>query len=98
MKILLHFIIFMLVTICVEKITEKTNLHVVVINRIKRYKHYKKILFIGLMIVWFMVEMGKQSLNIRFGKHNTPSILLGAIMFGIYLGFLPYIFSKKEIS
>ncbi|MCR1973854.1 hypothetical protein NSA52_06875 [Clostridium sporogenes] len=98
MKLVLNFIIFMLVTICVEKITEKTNLHVVVINRIKRYKHYKKILFIGLMIVWFLVEMGKQSLNIRFGKHNTPSILLGAIMFGIYLKFLPYIFSKKEIS
>ncbi|APH14119.1 putative membrane protein [Clostridium sporogenes] len=98
MKILLHFIIFMIVTICVEKITEKTNLHVVVINRIKRYKHYKKILFIGLMIVWFMVEMGKQSLNIRFGKHNTPSIVLGAIILGIYLEFLPYIFSKKEIS
>lgn len=45
-----------------------------------------------------MIEMAKQSLNARFGKHNTRSILLGAIMFGIYLKFLPYIFSKKEIS
>lgn len=50
----------------------------------------------GLMIVWFMVEVGKQSLNVRLGKHNIPSIVLGAIILGIYLKFLPYIFSKKK--
>ncbi|ABS34579.1 hypothetical protein FDG46_09165 [Clostridium botulinum] len=98
MKVVLNFIIFMILIICVEKIIEKTNIHVALINRIKKYKHYKKILFMGLMIVWFMVEVGKQSLNVRLGKHNIPSIVLGAIILGIYLKFLPYIFSKKEVS
>lgn len=51
----------------------------------------------GLMIVWFMVEVGKQSLNVRLGKHNIPSIVLGAIILGIYLKFLPYIFQKRSI-
>lgn len=36
-------------------------------------------------------------LNVRFGKHNIPSIILRAIILGIYLEFLPYIFSKKHI-
>lgn len=36
-------------------------------------------------------------LNVRFGKHNIPSIILGAIILGIYLEFSPYIFSKKHI-
>lgn len=36
-------------------------------------------------------------LNARFGKHNIPSIILGAIILSIYLEFLPYIFSKKHI-
>lgn len=44
-----------------------------------------------------MIEMAKQSLNARFGKHNIPSIVLGAIILGIYLEFLPYIFSKKYV-
>ncbi len=51
-----------------------------------------------MIIIGFMIEMAKQSLNARFGKHNIPSIILGAIILGIYLEFLPYIFSKKEIS
>ncbi len=42
-----------------------------------------------------MIEMAKQSLNARFGKHNIPSIVLGAIILGIYLEFLPYIFRKS---
>ncbi|CBZ02814.1 hypothetical protein FDB72_02865 [Clostridium botulinum] len=97
MKVVLNFIIFMILIIYVEKIIEKTNIHVALINRIKKYKHYKKFLFIALMIVWFTVEVGKQSLNVRFGKHNILSIILGAIILGIYLEFLPYIFSKKHI-
>ncbi|MHB8034170.1 hypothetical protein CF069_09520 [Clostridium botulinum] len=97
MKVVLNFIIFMILIIYVEKIIEKTNIHVALINRIKKYKHYKKFLFIALMIVWFTVEVGKQSLNVRFGKHNIPSIILRAIILGIYLEFLPYIFSKKHI-
>ncbi|RUT56235.1 hypothetical protein C1148_19600 [Clostridium botulinum] len=34
-------------------------------------------------------------LNIRFGKFNILSILLRAIILGIYLKFLPYIFEKS---
>ncbi|APF26639.1 putative membrane protein [Clostridium sporogenes] len=98
MKVVLHFIIFMVLIICVEKMIEKTNIHVALVNKIKKYKHYKKFLFIVLIIIGFMIEMAKQSLNARFGKHNIPSIILGAIILGIYLEFLPYIFSKKEIS
>ncbi len=48
-----------------------------------------------MIIIGFMIEMAKQSLNARFGKHNIPSIVLGAIILGIYLEFLPYIFSKN---
>ncbi len=98
MKVVLHFIIFMVLIICVEKMIEKINIHVALVNKIKKYKHYKNFLFIGLIIIGFMIEMAKQSLNVRFGKHNIPSIVLGAIILGIYLEFLPYIFSKKEIS
>lgn len=31
-------------------------------------------------------------LNVIFGKYNIPSIILGVIILGIYLKFLPYIF------
>ncbi|WP_251860097.1 hypothetical protein [Clostridium sp. Marseille-Q2269] len=98
MKIILQFVVFMTVIICVEKIIEKSKFHVVLIGKLKEYKHYKKIVFIALMIIGFMIETAKQSLNVKFGKHNTPSIVLGAIMFGIYLKLLPYIFSKKQMS
>lgn len=42
MKVVLNFIIFMILIICVEKMIEKTNIHVALINKIKKYKHYKK--------------------------------------------------------
>ncbi len=37
-------------------------------------------------------------LNIRFGKFNILSILLRAIILGIYLKFLPYIFEKVHLG
>ncbi len=42
MRVVLNFIIFMVLIICVEKIIEKTNIHVALVNKIKKYKHYKK--------------------------------------------------------
>lgn len=51
MKVVLHFIIFMVLIICVEKMIEKINIHVALVNKIKKYKHYKKFLFIGLIII-----------------------------------------------
>lgn len=98
MNILLQFVVFMTVIICVEKIIEKAKLRVTLIGKLKKYKHYRKFLLIALIIIGFIIETAKQSLNVKFGKHNIPSIVLGAIMFGIYLKLLPYIFSKKEMS
>lgn len=45
MKVVLNFIIFMILIIYVEKIIEKTNIHVALINRIKKYKHYKNFIY-----------------------------------------------------
>ncbi|MDS1004491.1 MULTISPECIES: hypothetical protein [Clostridium] len=98
MKVVLNFIVFMILIMCVEKIIEKTNIHLVLINKIKKYKHYKTILFILLIIIGLIVDLATQSLNVRFGKHNIPCIVLGAIILGIYLELFPYIFSKKHLD
>lgn len=45
MRVVLNFIIFMVLIICVEKIIEKTNIHVALVNKIKNTSITKNFIY-----------------------------------------------------
>lgn len=96
MSLVVYFLIFMAISSLFERLIEKTNFADKVVSKIKRFKHFKSILFSILIVFGFSIEMLKESLNERFSQHNLVSLILSAILFSIYVKFGPFVFQKKK--
>lgn len=68
------------------------------VNKINKYKYFKTLLFLIIVIFGLLGEYAKQLLNERFGQHNIRSLILGAMIFCIYVRFIPFILGKNKSS
>ncbi len=59
MKVVLNFIIFMILIICVEKMIEKTNIHVALINKIKKIQALQKNFIYRIDYYWIYDRNGQ---------------------------------------
>jgi len=96
MNFFMSFLVFALVFTVFGWLIEKSNFDNKLVNKLKKYKNFKLILVLIIIIFGFSLEYGKQLLDEIFGQHNITSSILGAIVGIIYTKFFPFIFKKNK--